>query len=293
MIRFLIIGHLVAMLSLGVKAQTGTSSAVRPINPYCQALAACNIPKDKKPHVKFDGAGNCRPVAKPLCGLTAQEVHALQYYTMDGYSCVNGYLRAGVQGPVQGYVDVLTSALAKLPAYRGFVSRGAVLPDHVYAKYEIGAIVDDKAFLSASTHEMTGNAILTILSISGRAIMPVSLFPVENEVLFFPGTRFRVVLAKKAARGLEKNTGQFLLREVFEDETPEQARAEDARVLSLVGDLSAREVPALGEKSFRLNCKQEVRNVIDDPENFPVHSDSFLRSDLSELVRLKSLGRPP
>lgn len=212
-----------------------------------------------------------------MCGLKDYEVHAIRSYTMDGYRCVNKYLRAGLSDETQGFVDALNTGLEKLPSIRGFVSRGDILPDSVRMKYQKGATVTHDGYTSASTHMMTERDIFTIYSLTGKPVMPFSLYPTENEVIFKPGTKFRVLHVIPSVPQYQVN--QFLLREVKDDETESEAKKEDDRIISLARDMAAKGIQDLGEKSFSWNCSSNKNRTTKsiEIESFPVHRDSGLR----------------
>lgn len=243
---------------------------------YCEAIKSCgNL--YKTPKVKLTKDLDCKFKVKPACGLTKLETHSILFYTYEGYSCLNRALREGKTGKEKVFGEVLKSALDKLPNYRGFVSRMAKLPPEVRKNYEEGKTVTEMAFTSTSTRSAAGDDIFTIYSLTGKPIMDLSQFPAENEVLFKPSTKFRVLKVNtiNAYRVLQ----QYLLREVGPSETEAEAVLEDQRVLSLVKSHAANQTPDRRETSFQWNCPKSGKNPLEvsDPENFPVHHDSFLR----------------
>jgi hypothetical protein len=92
------------------------------------------------------------------------------------------------------FVEVLNSALSKLPNYTGEVYRGTILPPNALAEHQVGAIVTYKAFTSASIGN-GHNEIHRFLihSKTGKRITPFSVFSGEEEVLFQSGTQFRIM----------------------------------------------------------------------------------------------------
>ena len=135
------------------------------------------------------------------------ELTGLMGYTSNLYGAINSPLRSDVgdsskfTGGHRALAGSITSALHKLKPYAGQVYRhGGDFPG--YATVNIpGAIVSDMAPLStaksasgpASAGEM--HEVLEILiSKTGRDVSEASLFTTgEDEILFAPGTRFRVV----------------------------------------------------------------------------------------------------
>jgi len=143
------------------------------------------------------------------------EVAGLNSYTSVSYSDVNNLLRGG-----KGYTKeqarkvrldakMTAAALSALPDYKGTVYRGTDLPPSQIAKYKVGQTVTEKAFLSTSrsakvTHNFdaprTGTQAVhyVIQSKHGKSIEKLSNVPSEREVLFGPGTSFKV-LSKEVA----------------------------------------------------------------------------------------------
>ena len=81
--------------------------------------------------------------------------------------------------------------------------RGTNLPDAVGAQYQPGAIVREEAFTSTSVREPFPDRYqFTYENTStGRFIEKYSAIPTEGEVLFRPGTRFRVLSRFESADG--------------------------------------------------------------------------------------------
>jgi len=95
-------------------------------------------------------------------------------------------------------IDVLTSALKNLPDFRGDVFRGATIQDpkllRTYSR--VGETVSERAFISASrspSKAFSGNVRFYIASKHGKEIDKWSAYPEEEEVLFQPGTQFKVL----------------------------------------------------------------------------------------------------
>lgn len=131
--------------------------------------------------------------------LSPQEQRAIRHYTNTGYARINRELRQRRPSvPTQRYVTFLRAALAKLPAYNGDVYRGVSVSNvRSLAKYrQVGSIVREDAFVSCTRSPFkafSGNVRIYIAARSGRDISPWLQFPDEEEVLFEPGTRFRVL----------------------------------------------------------------------------------------------------
>ncbi|HEY4414490.1 MAG TPA: ADP-ribosyltransferase domain-containing protein, partial [Verrucomicrobiae bacterium] len=82
----------------------------------------------------------------------------------------------------------------KLKSYEGTVDRGSTLTSEQLDDYQVGNVVTEKAFTSASrTIPFPGNVAFTIESINGKRIARYSSHKAETEVLFDQGTQFEVL----------------------------------------------------------------------------------------------------
>nr|WP_246401110.1 ADP-ribosyltransferase domain-containing protein [Jiangella mangrovi] len=139
--------------------------------------------------------------------LTAAQIRALHFYTtVEGVEEINRHLRRPQQTPaerrddLQRLVDDAVAGLAALPRFDGVSFRGTTLPAADLPRWRPGAVVADRGFASSSASAPVaeafrrgGNAFLTIAGRTGADIRSLSFFAHEAEVLFAPGTRFRVV----------------------------------------------------------------------------------------------------
>jgi hypothetical protein len=131
----------------------------------------------------------------------------LREYTADGYKAMNEGLRGSrtalkATAPV---VKTAASALNRLPEVKGTVYRGANLDAERLAKYKVGDIVAERGFTSttvnkamvmgqAAEQQFNKNSMFVIKSAGGgRDVSILSQFPEEKEVLFGPGTEFKVL----------------------------------------------------------------------------------------------------
>lgn len=131
--------------------------------------------------------------------LTAEQKTAIRDYTEKGFRRMNEQLREGtVTLFMQRKIDILEDALDKLADFRGEVYRGATIADRsVIEKYRaVGKEVLEDAFTSATKSPLkafSGNVRFYLLSKHGKDISPWSAHPDEEEVLFKPGTRFKIL----------------------------------------------------------------------------------------------------
>jgi SPP1 gp7 family putative phage head morphogenesis protein len=135
-------------------------------------------------------------------GLLAEhEAVALRYYTADGYNPLNAFLRGYTSEDlnVRATVAAAVSGLAKLAPFEGTVYRGAWLENipnaaRFTAAHQVGEIVEYSGFTSASYESgFNGTVQFSIRSLNGRVVEELAADPFEREVIFMPGTRFRVV----------------------------------------------------------------------------------------------------
>jgi len=135
-------------------------------------------------------------------GLTHEETLALYAYSRQDYADMNRGLRGqddDAYAEFEAQIAITSSALRKLPAFRGTVFRRAEAGDWLDA-YQPGRTVTEKAFCSTSTEYDTmlgsageGSVEFVIKSRTGRDITQLSgKGELENEVLFDAATRFTV-----------------------------------------------------------------------------------------------------
>ncbi len=151
---------------------------------------------------------------------SSQELAAIKDYTGGVFEHLNRYLRGNrtffqkllALGTLGRYTTALTSSaklitsgLNRLPAYQDKnVYRATHLPDGAYHSYTPGSVITEHGFTSCSKtmkgiRIQPGHVVFVIRSREGRDIQKFSISPHEEEVLFRPETRFKV---------LSKETGE-------------------------------------------------------------------------------------
>jgi hypothetical protein len=148
------------------------------------------------------------PMQPELSEVPIEELVAIRGYTSDvpkgssevpDYRQINQALRQQTPAELtrlEPYIKCASSGLNQLPQFIGTVYRGTTLDAAVSATYSKGSTVTERAFTSSSVgllKEFQGNTTFVISSRHGREISKLSVFPSEGEVLFVPGTRFRVL----------------------------------------------------------------------------------------------------
>ncbi|MBA2744379.1 MAG: hypothetical protein H0U43_08770 [Chthoniobacterales bacterium] len=141
--------------------------------------------------------------------LSAAEIAAIRDYTDRGYERINQQLReCDVAPQMLRKVQTLAAALNHLPAFRGDVYRGTRIDDlDLLEKYRgVGTVIVEDAFVSCSRSPLKmygGNVLFYILSKRGRDIARWSAHPEEEEVLFRPGTSFKILAFQQTGHDVE------------------------------------------------------------------------------------------
>nr|DAY66284.1 MAG TPA: Minor capsid component [Caudoviricetes sp.] len=131
--------------------------------------------------------------------LSKPEAVILREYTGHSTQQINAELRSNKPSlKALSFARILNRALNKLPSYRGKVWRDIDLPEKTLAKYSVGEVVTEKGFVSSSRDEFerfdsARPHRLLIHSKNGKIIEKISVLPLEYEVLFKSGTKFKVL----------------------------------------------------------------------------------------------------
>ncbi|HEU4613419.1 MAG TPA: ADP-ribosyltransferase domain-containing protein [Kofleriaceae bacterium] len=139
-------------------------------------------------------------VAAVLARVPEAELVAILLYTSTHFVEMNKALRTADASKLDDVGDAIALAsagLEKMPVYQGWTYRGVdSLPAEVLAKYVPGQTVTEEAFTSSSYAESgqyAGNVQFRIKSKDGRLVESLSRYDNEKEVLFKPGSKFKVV----------------------------------------------------------------------------------------------------
>jgi hypothetical protein len=111
----------------------------------------------------------------------------------------------------------VSQALAKLPPVAAVVFRPADLTDAQLARYQPGALIEERGFLSCTRNPARtthGNTTFAIASVWAKDVSPYSPRPDDAEVVFDRSTAFRVLEQRR-----DPDTGrtEILLEEVPRD----------------------------------------------------------------------------
>jgi NAD:arginine ADP-ribosyltransferase len=135
----------------------------------------------------------------PISKIPTEDLVAVRGYTGDEfYSQMNKALRTGDTAGLQQYdshIRATTSGLNQLEPTTGTFHRGMNIDpanmDGVLSKYEPGQQVTEPYFMSTGK-PFPGNVQFEVQSATGRDVSYLSHYPNESEVLFPPGSNFRV-----------------------------------------------------------------------------------------------------
>lgn len=133
--------------------------------------------------------------------LTDDEYLSLQAYTSNLYREINPALRAGKAGEWEAVVDEATQGLAKMRE-NGYRYTAAVRRDATFDLKQLdeffpeNGVFQDKTFVSSSAKlegVFPGNTEIQITSRTGVDIKSLSRYELEEEVLFPPNTKFKII----------------------------------------------------------------------------------------------------
>jgi hypothetical protein len=182
--------------------------SVRKVRAELMELLMATVKNEARDAVRTARAEVLRQLLKAnrkrLLGLTelsGKERSAVRQYTACAYTKINGQLRKGTgfSREVKTQVRLILSAMRKRPVHRDTVYRGSVLPQSVMDELHPGATFCDRGFMSTTKIEkvafisMEGSVKFVIESKTGVDISSISSLKHEAEVLFRPGTKFKIL----------------------------------------------------------------------------------------------------
>lgn len=138
-------------------------------------------------------------------GLTLGEAVGIFMYTTGDYTPINNQLRSGkpLSDDVSALNKEIISGMAKLPSYQGpSLTRLTDLPEHIADQYQPGNTVEPGGYSSTSTittgaMDFLGGEFVMRIAVkggsSGKDVQAFSNKQEENEILFPPGTQFKVL----------------------------------------------------------------------------------------------------
>ena len=146
-----------------------------------------------------------------LAGINIEDLVAVKGYIGEDHALLDEPLRR-LDMPklkeLDPYIRLATYGLFQLPAYQGPAFRGVSLAPETAARYVPGRVVREHAFVCTVANPsiaFPGNTLFVIASVNGRDVSMLADHPKEREVVFFTGTRFKV-LAVDASAGGDRRT---------------------------------------------------------------------------------------
>jgi hypothetical protein len=152
--------------------------------------------------------------------LSDDEYLSIRAYTSNLYTDINPALRSGAPGEWSQLVEEASNGMEKM-AKNGYDFDGMVRRDVTFSTQDIERLFknsgefSDPAFLSTSTKldgVFTGNTTILVEGRSGIQINALSEYATEAEVLFKPGTQFRVI---KVIDGTVGSNTKIYLEEIL------------------------------------------------------------------------------
>lgn len=134
--------------------------------------------------------------------LNVEEVLAIHAYTEnDYYKGINKVLRSRSVSKAERerytpIINLMKSGLKKLPVYKGNVIRWVSWSETTLKRLKVGSTKVFKAFTSSSkkpNFTWSGNTKLQIKAYKAHFIGMISQYPTEEEVLFMPNSKFKVL----------------------------------------------------------------------------------------------------
>jgi len=192
-------------------------------------------------------ADGSRPIPDRFKRLSPEEWVAIYHYSNIGFRSLNKVLRQqDIAGTAKqaGFIKVLSSGLNKLPPTTALAYRTGLLPafgngeyfspfhelrvidPERLAQFKVGQIYVESGFLSTSQHDPNilrlsfgcREAFYTVQSKYGRDISALAGLPGEREVLFVPGSEFKIVKMKHTFPPANQCAGEVVELEVEEVE---------------------------------------------------------------------------
>lgn len=172
--------------------------------------------------------------------LDPDEIKAISTYTDGDYVPINTFMRDGIipenwvaqynQKEIGNLITKIDTALDKLPNYDGYTSRIIKAKEHYAAGIGVqnksfdellkmtikGDVYTADSFLSttlineAETRPSLNSIVYHIIGKSGKEIAGISNYVNEAEVLFRPGTSFRVIDVRVVTREIGKYAEVFM-----------------------------------------------------------------------------------
>jgi hypothetical protein len=147
-------------------------------------------------------------------GLSVTEAISIYMYTRGSYEGINREVRTGNESPlVTEMRQLIEGGLSKMPPIDQPIFRAAHLPPTVESRYQEGRRVSDPGIMSTTfegEYDFSNGSASHYMSMipkegsSGRDVSWLSESPHEKEVVFPPGTKFKVLHRESEGEGCPK-----------------------------------------------------------------------------------------
>ncbi|MER2566862.1 MAG: ADP-ribosyltransferase, partial [Myxococcaceae bacterium] len=214
-------------------AMSGAKVVAGQVNPLRQNVVATKFPGEKAPvdlsTIKSDAATKSAAKAMlkeqgtfevhesmvkftkkntpSLAKVNTDDLISLREYTANGYVKMNEGLRGSKMAlkATAPIVKTAASGLKAMPEVKGTVYRGANMTPERLAGYKVGETISERGFTSTTLNKamvlgkgpeqsFNKNTMFVIKSKGGgKDVSMLSQYPDEKEVLFAPGTEFKVL----------------------------------------------------------------------------------------------------
>ncbi len=123
-------------------------------------------------------------------------------YGADMYKTINADLRTGKYNPLAHKLEL---EIQEIEPYTGTVYRGGAIGGKSPKELKVGDLIEEKAFTSTSNRKSVAQKrtkdIFEIESVNGKYIGDGTFADFENEILFRPGSKFKVTAVEKKPNG--------------------------------------------------------------------------------------------
>lgn len=194
---------IIAAITVAVGAVAAGVGAITRALGRAPSLRVC---MGESVYAEYEAAINALKAEHPqLASIPTDDLIAIRGYSANDYAKLNAALRSGDPEQIaqlQTYIQSAQRGLQGLPSYQGQVTRTVSMTEDMVAKYEPGQVVTEESFTSSSAPggsapQREGNIAMQIQSATGKDVSLISRVPTEKEVLFLPGTQFRVVSVQR------------------------------------------------------------------------------------------------
>lgn len=173
--------------------------------------------------------------------LTFPELLALKFYTGEGYRLFNRAQSDGAcRARFASLIETFRTGLERLPPYQGEVFSGRQMSLGEFSKLQPGYVLTSHEYVSTSKQKNISmyfifgayhnpalkQVMLQIRGKAGRDITELSQRSAESEVLYAPGSKFKVTSVENVTESFENKSVQYLLVRADDESTVVQTTRE-------------------------------------------------------------------